>query len=309
MTLASLRFSIGTMRRRAFGWKPYPDTDTPACALCGSEERAIVGRRVAFNMRYRTAICRRCGLVYLSPRPGERDFADFYRRLYPRLYGKERGDDASSDRGAAVAAFLEAHLDPTAHRGVFDIGCGGGSLLRAMAKAPRLGSLRLGGCDPGWSLGERSVVHEGNADIEIARAGAEDVLDELGSYSIFVMYDVIEHLLAPHTFLDRLHGATSDGSVLFVSTNALDNWASIPPGGWERYYLRLAHTYVFTRRTLSALLHGHGWRVLVVADAPKGDQWVLAERAVADPAALEPAPRHCPEVLAMIDAYRAGAGL
>ncbi|TMK26799.1 MAG: hypothetical protein E6G62_01490, partial [Actinobacteria bacterium] len=97
----------------------------PACALCGSDERTEVGRRVAFDMRYRTVVCRRCGLVYLCPRPDERSFAAFYEHLYPRLYGKERVDAVSSERGAAVAAFLEDRLRPVGHTGVFDIGCGG----------------------------------------------------------------------------------------------------------------------------------------------------------------------------------------
>jgi 2-polyprenyl-3-methyl-5-hydroxy-6-metoxy-1,4-benzoquinol methylase len=304
VTAAALRFRLGTARRRLLGWKPYPDSVSPACALCGSEDRLTVGRRVAFDMRYRNVVCRSCGLAYLCPRPDEEGFSDFYERLYPVLYGKRRQDEVGSDRGAAVAAFLEQSLDISEHAGVFDVGCGGGGLLRAVAHAQRLGSLRLAGCDPGWHGEERQVLHEGAARIDMFRAGVEELADVLGSYSIFVLYDVIEHLLAPQEFLTTLHATTSPGSVLFVSTNALDNWADIPAGGWERYYLRLAHTYTFTKRTLAALLRGHGWRPIASTDAPKGDQWVLAERADPDPAALRPAPEHYRDVLGMIEAYR-----
>jgi hypothetical protein len=304
VSAAAFRFRVGTARRRLLGWKPYPDTVWPDCALCGSEDRLTVARRVAFDMRYRNVVCRSCGLVYLCPRPDVRAFGDFYDHLYPRLYGKTRQDEVGSDRGAAVAEYLERSLDLSGHVGVFDVGCGGGGLLRAVAGAPRLGSLRLGGCDPGWSGEERSVLQEGDARIEVFRAGVEELSDLLPSYSIFVLYDVIEHLLAPHDFLAMLHAATAPGSVLFVSTNALDNWADIPAGGWEEYYLRLAHTYTFTKRTLSALLRGRGWRPTVTADAPKGDQWVLAERAEPEPGALRPAPGHYREVLGMIEAYR-----
>jgi 2-polyprenyl-3-methyl-5-hydroxy-6-metoxy-1,4-benzoquinol methylase len=309
VNLDAARFRTGMVRRRVFGWKPYPASVSPACALCRSLNRTTVGRRVAFEMRYRTVVCDECGLVYLCPRPDERHFAEFYEHLYPRLYGKGGVDGVSSERGAAVAAFLQEHLEPDSHRGVFDVGCGGGGLLRAMARAPGFSPLRLGGCDPGWSEGDRSVLHEASRTIEVVRAEVEDVLGDLRRYSIFVMYDVIEHLLAPHDFLDALHAATGDGSVLFVSTNALDNWTSIPTGGWERYYLRLAHTYVFTKRTLSCLLRGHGWRVIATADAAKGDQWVLAERDRPDASALAPAPCHRREVLAMIEAYRSRGGL
>ena len=304
MSSAALRFRLGSARRRLVGWKPYPDTVRPACALCGSDDPSTVGRRVAFDMRYRNVLCRSCGLVYLCPRPDAQAFADFYDRLYPRLYGKARQDEVGSDRGAAVATFVARSLDLSKHVGLFDVGCGGGGLLRAVADAPGFASFRLGGCDPGWQGEEHAIIAAGSARIEIFRAGVEDLADLLGSYSLFVLYDVIEHLLAPQEFLSALHERTAPGSVLFVSTNALDNWAAIPPGGWERYYLRLAHTYTFTKRTLSALLVGHGWRPIVTEDAPKGDQWVLAERADPDAGALEPAPEHHREVLAMIEAYR-----
>jgi len=305
---AALRFRLGTARRLLLGWKPYPDTVWPACALCGSEDRLLVGRRVAFDMRYRNVVCRACGLVYLCPRPDERAFADFYDRLYPKLYGKTRQDEVGSDRGTAVAEFLRQSLDLSKHAGLFDVGCGGGGLLRAVARTPGLASLRLGGCDPGWPGGERAVLHEGAVRIEVFRAEVEELPGVLGSYSLFVLYDVIEHLLAPQQFLTTLHGTTSPGSVIFVSTNALDNWGEIPAGGWERYYLRLAHTYTFTKRTLAALLRGHGWRPIASTDAPKGDQWVLAERTEPDPAALRPALEHYRDVLAMIESYRSPAG-
>jgi hypothetical protein len=302
--LAELRFQVGTARRRLLGWKPYPDPIAPPCALCGSDERATVGERVAFDMRYRNVVCRACGLVYLCPRPDAAAFVDFYEHLYPRLYGKTTQDEAGSERGAAVAAFLEESLDAAVHTGVFDVGCGGGGLLRAVAHAPRLGSLRLGGCDPGWPGAADAVLREGAAEIEIFKAGVEELGATLASYSVFVLYDVIEHLLAPSEFLATLHEHTTPGSVLFVSTSALDNWREIPPAGWETYYLRLAHTYTFTKRTLAALLRGRGWRPVAVADAAKGVQWVLADRAEPEPAALEPAAGHYDEVLGMIAAYR-----
>lgn len=308
MSAAALRFRLGTARRRLLGWKPYPDTTSPDCALCGSSERLTVGRRVAFDMRYRNVVCRQCGLVYLCPRPGEQSFADFYERLYPQLYGATREDEVGSDRGAAVAEYLERSLDLTEHTGVFDVGCGGGGLLRALANAPRLRSLRLAGCDPGWRGEERAVLQEGDVRIDVFRTGVEELSDLLPSYSVFVLYDVIEHLLAPQQFLAALHERTSPGSVLFVSTSALDNWPEIPPGGWESYYLRLAHTYTFTKRTLAALLAGHGWQPIRTVDAPKGDQWVLAERSEPDEGALRPAPEHCREVLTLIESYQQRVG-
>jgi SAM-dependent methyltransferase len=304
--LADPRFVLGTVRRRVTGWKPYPDPVVPACAVCGSARRERVGRRVAFEMRYANVLCLDCGLVYLCPRPTEEDFDDFYRTLYPRLYGTSE-DDAPTSRGRDVARFLDEHLDLDEHEGIFDIGCGGGGLLRAFARELD-GEHRLAGCDPGWRGEDEALVREGDAEIVILRRNVEDVGDRLAEYSLFVLFDVLEHLLDPREFLSRLHDEAPADAVLFIATNALDNSDEIPRSGWESYYLRLAHTYTFTYATLDALLCGTGWSPFARVAASKGDQWVLTRRAEPDPGALRPIPGNADLVRDFIRQYRAHAG-
>jgi hypothetical protein len=287
---------------RRVGWRPYPPSDDVACALCGSREAVVVGRRVQFGMRYRSLLCSGCGLVYLSPRPSAAAFAHFYSGRYQQLYGAGEADPAPTARGEAVASFLAARVEPASHSGVFDIGCAGGGLLRALARHPRFGNLTLGGCDPQWE-GD-TCLDEGGTQIAIYAAPVEEIEDDLALHSLFVLYDVVEHLLEPRTFLRRLHERTRPGAQLFISTNCLDNWETIPPAGWETYYLRLAHTFTFSARTLDALLVSEGWAVVAREAAPKGDQWILATRAAPQPAAAYALTGHAHEVSAMIDEYR-----
>jgi hypothetical protein len=295
------------VRRRLLGWKPYPDPVLPPCVLCGSERRETVARRVAFEMRYRTALCLDCGLVYLCPRPSEEAFADFYARLYPRLYGTTRADDAPTARGAGVVAFLAERLDLGSHTGLFDVGCGRGGLLRAAAAAPETGGLALAGCDPGWPDPDGALLHEGGREIRIHRRPVEELAEELEGSTILVLYDVLEHVLDPLALLRSLHARAPAGSALFVSTSCLEHWRDVPPAGWETYYLRLAHTYTFSRATLDALLRRAGWRPTARRPAAKGDQWVLSERgeAVAEAA---PPPGHADTVRKLIASYRGVAG-
>jgi methyltransferase family protein len=288
--------------RGRIGWRPYPPSDDVACALCGSRDAVIVGRRVQFGMRYRTLLCTGCGLVYLSPRPSAASFARFYSGRYQQLYGRGEADEAPTSRGEAVASFLAVHVDTSRHSGVFDIGCAGGGLLRALARHPTFDGLPLGGCDPQWD--RDTYLDEDGTQIAIHAAPVEDLEDELAQYSLFVSYDVVEHLLEPRMFLRRLHESTRGGAQLFISTNCIDNWAAIPPAGWETYYLRLAHPFTFSTRTLEALLVSEGWAVVAREPAPKGDQWVLATRAAPAPAAAHALTDHVGEVRAMIDEYR-----
>jgi hypothetical protein len=294
--------------RRRVGWKPYPDSERIACVLCGSTEADPVGRRVSFAMRYRNVVCTDCGLVYMCPRPTADAFADFYDGLYFSLYGAAPiVDPAPTPRGIEVTAYLAATAEVEHHTGLFDIGCGGGGLLRAAARDSRLAGLKLGGCDPGWS-GDLEF-EEGGVPIAAYPKPVEELGSSIGDYSLFVLYDVLEHLLNPRTFLRTLHESTAPGAELFVSTNCLDNWKDIPPAGWERYYLRLSHPFTFTEKTLTAMLEAEGWRVRAWRAAPKGDQWVLAVRGAPDPRIAAPIAGHAEEVRAMIRSYKKRAGV
>jgi SAM-dependent methyltransferase len=296
---------IDSAVRRRLGWRPYPARDHVSCVLCGSEEGEIISRRVQFEMAYQTMLCASCGLLYLNPRPTASSYAQFYDGPYQQLYGVAAPEAAPTKRGSVVAGFLAEHIDRERHTGIFDIGCGGGGLLRALACDPRLAGMALAGCDPGWSGVEH--VFENGREIKVHGRAVEELDTALASFSLFVLYDVLEHLLDPRAFLRSLHRRTDVGSELFISTTCLDNWQNIPPAGWESYYLRLAHPYTFSGRTLEAMLACEGWRVRGRRLAPKGDQWVLATRGVPVPIAAFGLRNHPSEVRAMIGAYRARA--
>lgn len=294
----------GAYRSRV-GWRPYPATDEPPCAVCDSTRREIVGTRVAFAMRYTNVVCRDCGLVYLCPRPGAESFAHFYGELYPRLYGGLRLDDGPTKRGDDVVAFIADTIDLRRERGLFDVGCGSGGLLRSAAAA--LGSdIALAGCDPGWPAA--GAIDQGGVRIPVYRKPVEELGEILGRYSTFVLYDVLEHLLDPKGFLRQLHANVRPGSFLFISTNALDHWRDIPLGGWETYYLRLAHTYSFTCDGLDSMLRATGWETVRRVAAPKGDQWVLARAGTPEPKAAAPIPGGADRSLAAIRGYKDRAG-
>jgi hypothetical protein len=164
----------------------------------------------------------------------------------------------------------------------------------------------IGGCDPGWPADPE--MEESGVRIAVHPLRIDGVYDVVARHSLFVMYDVVEHLLDPLSFLRALHEHVPPGSELFISTSCLDNWREIPPAGWEPYYLRLAHPYTFTEKTLAATLACEGWQVTARRPAPKGDQWIVAARTPANPTVAQELGGHAEEVKAWIEAYRARAG-
>lgn len=282
-----------------WGWQPYPATVEPACALCGSTRRRPVGRKVSFGMRYSNVVCEDCGLVYLSPRPADGDFGRFYEELYPRLYGKEASASEPTTRGREVVAFLRETGALDGRRGVLDAGCGDGGVVLALLE-DGAGGARVTGCDPGWP-GAPTLELGGNT-AQVLRADVEELGETLAEHDLVLMYDVVEHLLDPAATLALLRAAGGDDARLFVSTSCLDNWREVPPHGWETYYLRLAHTYVFTRRTLNELLASAGWEVDVWRAASRGDQWVIARAAQPRPPARSE--EHADEVEELVAQYK-----
>ncbi len=272
--------------------------------MCGSTERHVIAERLAFAMRYSTVICPRCGLVWTSPRPSAQSFERFYGELYPQLYGSGALAAGPSPRGTMVFDWVAESLDIVG-TGAFDIGCGDGGLLLAFADSlAREGKeAALGGCDPGWPVDAPDVLEHAGMPIRVWRKNVEELASELQPFSLFLMYDVIEHLLHPRAFVTSLHAIAPPGARLFVSTSCLDNWEAIPPAGWESYYLRLAHTFTFSRATLTALLATGGWEVERWSPAPKGDQWALCSRRP-EPRPQGGLPGHEREVLALIDRYK-----
>jgi len=292
--------------RKIAGWQPYPAIEDLGCDLCGSREDTVVGQRVSFEMKYTTVLCRNCGLVRLSPRPTAQQFNTFYESLYPQLYSKTSMATEGSERGAAVLRFLAEQRPLKDTRGVFDIGCGDGGLLRSAAEA--LHELKttcaLAGCDPGWP-GEPGIHIHQNTKITIYKAGVETLHSELKGYTFFTLYDVLEHLMSPRAFLKEMHSILPEDAMLFISTNALDYWATIPPAGWENYYLRLAHTFCFTTLTLRRMAEVSGWDVVSSTAASKGDQWVLLrKKAQGDTSESAALAGHAADVLTWIESYK-----
>src|SRR5436309_7133506 len=89
-------------------------------------------------------------------------------------------------------------------------------------------------------------------------------------YDTITAFDVVEHLLDPSAFLERLHRWLAPGGTLVVT---LPDVGSIYPrllmGRWWFYYLPSDHLYYFDRRTISRLLRERGFSILRVMPAYK----------------------------------------
>lgn len=228
-------------------------TEVP-CALCGARDT----RRIYVKFEWPIARCRRCGLVYATPRAPEASILGRYSREY--FYNEYLPAAAVMDGNVDLPFFDERHASmlrlirrrAPGGRRLLEVGSGAGLFLAAAVRA-------------GWEATgvELSDAAAGFArerlGLDIRQERAESMAVEPGSYDVAVMFDTIEHLFDVRGVLASVKRALRPGGLLVVST---PNYASISRdvlgAGWA-ILAPLEHTYYFTESTLARLLASCGF--------------------------------------------------
>jgi SAM-dependent methyltransferase len=219
------------------------------CNLCGGDDTRL---RYDFAP-LRIVQCRRCGLVYTSPRPVA-DPAEIYDEAFWAAYeaGYERELAAIRHTFRLWIDELAARFDRPNLR-IVELGSGLGAFL---AEARALGHDVLG-IEP--SPHARKYARE-RFGLETV-AGRAETLAEISvpAADVFVMLATIEHLSDPFAVLREAQRMVVPGGLVFLSTGvwgcfnhriAGKRWTIIAPRG---------HLYYFSKRTCAALLQQAGF--------------------------------------------------
>jgi SAM-dependent methyltransferase len=220
------------------------------CALCGGDRFETYCPAVVR--------CRGCALVFADAELSDQEFADLYGNEY--FFGAEYGD-YPADRRVHRRNFglrmkvLERFLDSSRHRRLFEVGSAYGFFLDLVQH--RFES--VGGID---------ISREG---VEFARGqlGLDviqgDFLDrDLGdrSFDVVCMWDVVEHLRAPHLYLEKISARSAPGSLIALTTGDVESLnARLRKGKWRLIHPP-THLYYFSRKTIAAMLEKYGYEVI-----------------------------------------------
>jgi SAM-dependent methyltransferase len=268
-----------------------------ACAVCGVDDARVLSRRARWGQQVTTVVCRRCGLVYASPRPERERLARFYREHIYTQYidasGRFTERLLAASRLQARDTFEyfagRAGQRPRGAR-VLEIGCGlGDFLVLAREAGARVLGLELEG--PYADFAEK------HHDLSIVRGRVED-LDTQARFDLIALFHVVEHLEDPVGVLATLRPRLATGGRLLIEVPDFMGPWRIP----FTEFLRLEHLYNFSPATLRAVLARAGFRVTSQDDDP------FLLRVVAEPVSGElpaPAPeRHCARVLRHVLTWR-----
>src|SRR4051812_28380350 len=139
----------------------------------------------AFGDCGRIVDCRRCGLVYMNPRPHHQKVQDAYGDVEDTRYLEEE-----AGRVATFSASLH-HVQRFAPSGtLLDVGCHVGTFLELAER----GGFEVAGIEPSrWAAG----IARGRISGPVHNGALEDAPVPAGGYDVVTIWDVIEHLPDP----------------------------------------------------------------------------------------------------------------
>ncbi len=252
-----------------------------SCCVCGSEDAEPLG--VGEDFEYRTSgdtflalQCRRCGLIYLNPRPTIDEFG----RIYPSNY---HAFDFTPSRYGFVYSIrrrLEAQRLLRWCRGlaknarILDVGCGDGFHLKLLADYGPAG-YRLEGLDPdsrAVEAAKRNGLH--------ARWGTLENVDvEPAAYDLALLIMTIEHVGDPPALLKRIREVLRPGGKLVIVTDNTDSFDRklFQDRHWGGYHFP-RHWNLFNKSSLGRLASQAGLTVDRISTIVSPVNWVYSVR-------------------------------
>ena len=223
------------------------------CPVCASSKYVKISKGDRYQMGVETCGCNSCGLIFINPRPTKIEMDNFYRTNYRKYYESiETPTDEYVAKGPFIprANFvvekLAEHLDVKAEFKLLDIGCAEGSLLKRIGDT--FPNALLYGIEPDPNFGEyarqttRATISTGDFEELL---GAEDLTE----FDVVTFTHVLEHILEPHEFLQRIKKIMKPNALCYVEVPNIHNKRTKGRG-----HIHLGHVLSWSPQNLKWLL-------------------------------------------------------
>jgi len=241
-------------------------TEETACNLCGSS----LARRLfteIYRLRQSEAElgivrCKRCGLVYVSPRLTFESTQDVYLCDAEQTISHDYcwNDDSNESRFRRLLDRL-AELQPEGR--LLDVGCGFGHFLAAAKRRSRWEVMGVEPVDSAAAQARQLAqcrVHNGTLD---------ELLSEPGSFDVITMLGVLEHLHDPIATLGRVHELLKPRGILaayvpnfcYLQIKDTGLVSLFRQGRWSHLHPQ-EHLFQFTPRSLYMILEAARFQLI-----------------------------------------------
>ncbi len=236
--------------------QPHPPLllETPAaaeCIVCGAHAQAV-------PLYPGILRCRACGYVYADMRMTDEQLFELYNEQF--FTGAEFSDYAADERFFRKNfqlrfRALKRFLDPARHRQLLEIGSAYGFFLAEV----RHEFAHVRGID----ITDAGVRHA-REQLKLDVVQADFLAHDYGAqkFDVVCMWDTIEHLRAPHLYVEKIARHTGTGALLAVTTADADSLNARLRGRQWRMIHPPTHLHYFSAATLARLLERHGFEVV-----------------------------------------------
>lgn len=236
------------------------------CDLCGADDTELVyeekDRLHQLNGIFYLVRCRRCGLMYVNPRPTPEEISYYYPKDYHAYKIPSKNSLlARLDYYYGMHKRCKAVITQSGLRSgrVLDIGCSFGGFLDFMR---RYGEWDLYGVEINAEAASYAIERLG---LNVFIGNLQDACYPSEFFDIITLWNVLEHLHCPQSTLFEINRIIRPGGLLVIS---LPNLHSIEAKIFGRYWAGLdapRHLYIYTLDTLNQALSLAGFAINRIA--------------------------------------------
>jgi SAM-dependent methyltransferase len=241
------------------------------CPICGSGSTRLYRTDVAdleyFVIPPRAFAmhkCSGCGSEFLNPRPLESELPPFYPSDY-HAYNENHGGIARllvEFRARSRARFYGRLIRNRPGR-IFDVGTGD---CRHFDELRRFLDLECAGIEIQPDIAARGRAR--GYDVLEGTLETADLTDHVGKYDIVSMNHVLEHVVYPHTMLERARDLLRPGGQVIGQLPTVSSWENRLFGrNWGGYHFP-RHLQIPSKSGLSGLLEDVGFSSVKIRSAP-----------------------------------------
>ena len=268
---------LWTLFRYRFGRLHYPRSvsaktnrhlEDVACNICGADDFAIVYSELpglaslnpkqvfsssSHNISLEQVVkCRRCGLVYVTPR--------FKSGSVVSGYSGAIDNDYISQEQARLATFQKslhmlAQYIPRPGK-LLDIGAAAGYFVKAATDA----GWTAEGVEPSRWMSKYASSHQ---HVRVRPGTIHDYRFQSNSFDVITYWDVLEHVPDPSADLAKASKILKKGGLFIVN---YPDFASPPARIFGRrwWFILSIHLFYFTPDTITKMLQKHGFNILKI---------------------------------------------
>ena len=251
---------LSSLDPRIPSWNKEDMVEIP-CPVCECDNASSIATRADGLVVNK---CRRCGLLYVSPRPSDSALKEFYARysethqrvnyqddnywfeIYLSRYGFLKGNPR-------MYFLKHMNIDVKGKR-ILDVGCGNSGFLFLCKNH---GAGHVVGIEPDKRMAEAATNRLG---LNVYAGYIDDLPEDERQFDLVVLWDVLEHIAFPRELLTRIREVLApDGCVAATSPNA----DSVKREGiqWTGFKVDFDHICYYGRDSARYLLESCGFHL------------------------------------------------